>query len=80
MGDTAADIQRRRDGREQREREEGEKKEGGEGGNPTVIDGRGSGKKKDYELRGVKVKWSQRVEKRPAHLLSANPYPRKDIR
>ena len=29
--------------------------------------------KKDQELRGVKVKWKQMVEERPAeHLLSAN--------
>ena len=29
------------------------------------------------ELRGVKVKWTQRVEERPAHLLRANLGARK---
>ena len=83
LGDTTAGIQRRREKREQREgggrktTERGEEERGcKEGGNST--DGGGSGWKKDQELKGVKVKWTQRVEARPAHL-NPNPGARKDL-
>ena len=84
FGETAADIQRRRKEREQRERDEAEKQQREEMQREedrrvetSVTDKVGSGQK-DQELRGVKVKWTQRVE-RPTHLLSVNLGARKNI-
>ena len=56
------------------QRNNGDRREDGsqEGANSIVTDGRGNSLKYQ-DLRGVKVKWRQRVEERPVHLLIANP-------
>ena len=74
LGITAADIQRRRHEREQRKWEEAEKQQREERKREearrveTPESTEEAVAKKDQELRRVKVKWTQRMEERPAHL------------
>ena len=83
MGDTAADIQRRREEREQRDgekeaqkqhREEWEREEARR--EETTSQQMREWPKSSQELRGVTLKWTQTVEKRRAYL-NRNPGIRK---
>ena len=86
LGYIAADIQRRE---EREQREESKKQQRGEDREEArrsqteqedILQMAKTVAEKDQEQRGVRVKWPQRVEEKPTHLLSFNPGTRKDIR
>ena len=91
MGDTAADIQRRRVDKEQRAKDEAEKQQMEEKEREEPRSSEDTHKEdllqterhwleKDEVLTGVKVKWTQRMGERPAQkLLSVNPHKKEHM-
>ena len=82
LGDTAADIQRRRDKSGRRERGKRQRKNRVRrgrrpGGRKHHSMQRRQWQKKVQELRGVKVKWIQRLEEKVTHV-KHTPGVRKD--
>ena len=78
LGDTVADIQKTLEEKEHRQRDEAEKQQREEREETPQSHTEEGVAKKDKELRGVTVKWTQRLKERWAHL-EHNPGTRKDI-